>query len=122
MEKRNNWEVWHDTNWTEFELHSAVFGHLRKLLYPEYLVRGNYVFITSEEEQLRPDISIFKRIKGSPAKLILLIEIKRENSQVNKKYIENQYEKYLKLNVPIIYVEGRIGLQLISEQIKPYLI
>ena len=80
MKTNNNWEVWHELTWTEFELHSAIFGTLRKNLYPEYLVRGEYVFITKDNIQLRPDIAIFLPKQGKPAELKLIIEIKAEHA------------------------------------------
>lgn len=118
MKSRNNWEVWHEIAWTEFELHSAIFGHLRKNLYPDFLVRGNYTFITKDDDQFRPDISIFKVVKGSPAKLLLVIEIKGESSTSSKKNDLLQVEKYKKLGVPVILTEGRKALQTILEDVK----
>lgn len=119
--KSNNWEVWHDTNWTEFELHSAVFGHLRKHLYPNYLVRGTYVFITAEGEQMRPDIAIFKRLQGLPAKLELIVEVKGEQSTSSEKQDLKQYEKYKKLGVPLIYVRNRVDFKNVLEEVKKHL-
>jgi hypothetical protein len=117
--KSNNWEIWHDNNWTEFETHSAIFGILRKELKGKYLVRGEYCFLTKDGKQYRPDISIFQVIqKGKPATLRLIIEVKKEGSQINP---EVQLKKYSELGVPIILVTGKEGLGNIQNIIEEHL-
>lgn len=120
--KKNNWEHWHESAWTEFELHSAIFGHLRKNLYPEYLVRGEYVFITSEGMQLRPDISIFLPHKGKPATLLCAIEIKTDNNTFNPHLLETQLTKYREnLPVPVLFFQGRAALKTVLEEVREVL-
>ena len=105
--KKNQWEVWHDTNWTEFETHSLIFGLLRKNLKGKYIVRGEYVLLTHDKKQYRPDISIFQiREKGKPAELVLIVEVKREG---NKQSIQEQKEKYESIGVPVLFVTGKEG-------------
>lgn len=116
--KRNQWEVWHDTNWTEFETHSLIFGLIRKNLKGKYLVRGEYVFLTKEGNQYRPDISIFQiKDKGKPAELVLIVEVKKEGST---QAIKEQKEKYESLGVPVVFITGREGSNTM-EIIAPYL-
>ena len=118
MSKQNQWEVWHDTNWTEFETHSLVFGILRKYLKGKYLVRGEYVFLTKEGQQFRPDISIFQMTTlGKPAELKLTIEVKRDGNTIPSK---QQQEKYESLGVPCLIVTGKEGTQIL-ERVSEYL-
>lgn len=112
MKTNNNWEVWHELTWTEFELHSAIFGTLRKNLYPKYLVRGEYVFITKDNVQLRPDIAIFIPHQGKPAELKLIIEIKAEHALSQSPLNQQQVAKYEEhLKVPVILAQGKAGLK-----------
>ena len=116
--KQDQWKVWHDTNWTEFETHSLIFGLLRKHLRGQYIVRGEYVFLTADGNQYRPDISIFKvKEKGKPAELILTIEVKKDKST---QYTFAQQTKYELLGVPCLIVTGKEGTNII-DMVTPYL-
>lgn len=118
MQTKNQWEVWHDTNWTEFETHSLIFGIIRKSLKGTYIVRGEYVFLTADGKQFRPDISIFQlTTKGKPAELKLIVEVKREGSKQNT---DAQRDKYESLGVPCIFITGKEGPN-VMEIISPHL-
>lgn len=99
--------------WTEFEVQSLAYGLLRKNLYPEYLVRGEYKF-----PGCRVDIAIFKAHKDRDPELKLVIEVKKsENSSSESQKIK--YEGIL--NVPCIYVRGGQDAYKIVEMVQPYL-
>lgn len=116
--KQDQWKVWHDTNWTEFETHSLIFGLLRKNLKGRYMVRGEYVFLTADGNQYRPDISIFQlKEKGKPAELVLIIEVKREGSKQDTFVQKSKYES---LGVPVLMVTGKEGSN-IMELVSTYL-
>lgn len=118
--RSNNWEVWHDVSWTEFETHSAIFGVLRKELKGKYFVRGEYVFLSQDGKQIRPDISIFKlEQKGRPAILKLVLEIKRDNAQDNGNTQKKKYEEIL--GVPCLILTGKEGLQNVLNIVEEYL-
>lgn len=114
----NQWEVWHDTNWTEFETHSMIFGMLRKHYKGTYIVRGEYTFKTDEGKTYRPDISIFQLVgRGKPAVLRLLIEVKKDGN-ISPTFA--QKSKYELLGVPVLLVTGKEGMNVIS-LVSPYL-
>lgn len=116
--KQDQWKVWHDTNWTEFETHSQIFGVVRKNLKGKYIVRGEYVFLTKDGKQYRPDIAIFQiKEKGKPADLILTIEVKREGNKTDSFIQKSKYEL---LGVPCVVITGREGPN-VMELISPYL-
>lgn len=116
--KQNQWEVWHDTNWTEFETHSLIFGILRKHCKGNYIVRGEYCFLTADGYQFRPDISIFELVeKGKPAQLKLIIEVKKEGNNLDTFL---QTSKYSLLGVPVIVVTGKEGSNILP-LVSPYL-
>jgi len=116
--KQDQWKIWHDTNWTEFETHSLIFGILRKTLKGKYIVRGEYTFMTSDGNRFQPDISIFELLeRGKPAELILTIEVKKESSRQDT-YV--QKTKYELLGVPCLVVTGKEGTNII-DMLTPYL-
>jgi hypothetical protein len=118
--KQDNWKAWHDRDWTEFETHSAIFGALRKKHKGTYIVRGQYVFISKDGKQIRPDIAIFKiEEKGRPATLKMVIEVKREGNKLDPSAQCALYEKVL--GVPCIVVTGKEGLVNIHETVDAIL-
>lgn len=99
--------------WTEFEVQSLAFGILRKNLYPEYLVRGEYKF-----PGCRVDIAIFKAHKDREPELKLIVEIKKSTEG----YSTKQAERYTHLTgVPCIYVRGGDDAYKVVELVQPYL-
>ena len=106
----NNWEVWHESTWTGFELHSAILGTLRKQFTGEYLVRGRYRFITKNGIEYCPDIAIFKVVnKGIPAKLLLTIEVVGSKSSVSRPDL---------LGVPMLLITDPYQLKTIGEEVR----
>jgi hypothetical protein len=99
--------------WTEFEVQSLAYGLLRKNLYPDYLVRGEYKF-----PGCRVDIAIFKAHKDKEPELKLVVEVKKSERSSS----ETQKIKYeALLNVPCIYVRGGEDAYKIVEMVQPYL-
>ena len=56
--------------WTKFETQALAYSLLRKNLYPQYLVRGDYKLDT-----LRADIAIFKANYGAEPTLRLILQV-----------------------------------------------
>ena len=99
--------------WSEFEVQSLAFGILRKNLYPEYLVRGEYKF-----PGCRVDIAIFKAHKDKEPELKLIVEIKKNPAGT----ATAQGERYTHLlGVPCIYVRGGDDAYKIVQLVQPYL-
>ena len=99
--------------WTEFEVQSLAFGILRKTLYPDYLVRGEYKF-----PGCRVDIAIFKSHKNRDPELKLVVEVKKSTNGT----AEGQKIRYEKLlNVPCVYVRGGEDAYKVVELVQPYL-
>ena len=99
--------------WTEFEVQSLAFSILRKNLYPEYLVRGEYKF-----PSCRCDIAIFKAHKDKEPELKLIVEIKKSSIGTATR----QGERYTHLTgVPCIYVRGGEDAYKVVELVQPYL-
>lgn len=72
---------------------------LRKALYPEFLVRGEYRF-----RDCRVDIAVFKTTYDhSKPELKLIIEVKRTERD---KSTEQQHRYQELLGVPCIYIKG----------------
>lgn len=103
------------TTWSEFEVQSLAFAILRKNLYPDYLVRGEYKF-----DHCRVDIAIWKPTEDKrEANLVCVVEIKKTANGTNT----TQSEKYQKLlGVPCIYIRGGSDAYNAVELIKPYLV
>lgn len=84
--------------WTEFEVQALAYGILRKHLYPNYLVRGEYKF-----NHCRCDIAIFKTHLDREPELKLVIEVKKSAHGL----ATSQGERYTnELNVPHVYIRG----------------
>lgn len=99
--------------WSEFEVQALAFGILRKNLYPEYLVRGEYKFPTA-----RVDIAIFKAHKDQEPELKLVIEIKKSPHGTKT----TQGERYEHITgVPCVYIRGGDEAYKVLEKIKDYL-
>jgi hypothetical protein len=99
--------------WSEFEVQALAFGILRKNLYPEYLVRGEYKF-----DKCRADIAIFKANKGTEPTLKCLVEIKKSPDGTSTTQ-GIRYEEELK--VPCIYIRGGEEAYKVLEKVTPYL-
>jgi hypothetical protein len=99
--------------WTEFEVQSLAFGILRKNLYPNYLVRGEYKF-----PKCRCDIAIFKAHKDREPELKLIIEVKKSPDGTAEGQ-KMRYEELLK--VPCIYVRGGSDAYNVMKLIGEYL-
>ena len=99
--------------WTEFEVQSLAFGILRKNLYPDYLVRGEYKF-----PGCRVDIAIFKAHKDRDPELKLVIEVKKNPAGYG---VGQQIRYEALLNVPVIYVRGGEDAYKVVEMVHPYL-
>lgn len=85
-------------SWSEFEVQSLAFGILRKHLYPNYLVRGEYKFT-----KCRADIAIFKAHKDKEPELKLIVEIKKSKNGTSTA----QGLRYQELTgVPCVYIRG----------------
>lgn len=99
--------------WSEFEVQALAFSILRKNLYPEYLVRGEYKF-----PGCRVDIAIFKAHKDKEPELKLIVEIKKNPMS----YATSQGERYTHLTgVPCVYVRGGQEAYKVVELVQPYL-
>lgn len=99
--------------WSEFEVQSLAYGILRKHLYPDFLVRGEYNF-----PGCRVDIAIFRAHKDKDPELLLVIEVKKSA----KSTTISQGARYSTfLNVPCIYVRGVDDAYKIMEHVHPYL-
>lgn len=99
--------------WSEFEVQSLAFGILRKHLYPDYLVRGEYKFPTC-----RADIAIFKAHKDKEPELVLLVEVKKSSTGTSTSQ-GFRYEEALK--VPCIYLRGVDEAYKILEKVRTLL-
>lgn len=98
---------------TEFEVQSLAFGILRKNLYPEYLIRGEYKFT-----KMRADIAIFKAHLDKEPELKLILEVKKNP---NGEYTA-QGERYTSLTgIPCLYIRGYNDAYKVLEIISPYL-
>ena len=99
--------------WSEFEVQALAYGILRKQLYPEYLVRGEYKF-----EKCRVDIAIFKPHLTMEPTLQCVVEIKKNPNG----HATAQGERYTSaLNVPCIYIRGGEDAYKVMEKVSPYL-
>ena len=103
------------TTWSEFEVQSLAFGILRKNLYPDYLVRGEYKF-----EHCRVDIAIWKPTPDKrEADLICVVEVKKR-ANGNSKLQEAKYQQLL--GVPVVFIQGGNDAYNAVELVKPYLV
>lgn len=88
----------YNKQWSEFEVQALAYSILRKNLYPNYLVRGEYKFQTC-----RFDIAIFKAHKNSDPELKVVLEVKKNS----KSKTTSQGERYTSVaGVPCIYIRG----------------
>ena len=118
-------------SWTEFEVQALAYGILRKALYPEFIVRGEFFFPRGKKSILDPtrhkvqsgykiDIVIFRPgIDKIPPLPILLIEVKKGIKSISI----TQGERYQKeLGIPCIYIRGKEDafnvLQLVQEYLQ----
>ena len=99
--------------WSEFEVQSLAFSILRKNLYPNQLVRGEYKF-----DKCRIDIAIFKAHKDKEPTLTCVVEIKK-NPNGSTTSQGTRYE--LMLGVPCIYIRGGEEAYKVLELVSPYL-
>lgn len=99
--------------WSEFEVQSLAFGILRKNLYPNYLVRGEYKF-----PKCRVDIAIFKAHKDQEPELKLIVEVKKISTGTGT----GQQMRYEEITgVPCIYVRGGDDAYNVMKLVAPYL-
>ena len=99
--------------WSEFEVQSLAYGILRKHLYPQFLVRGEYKF-----DGCRTDIAIFQASPEQQPTLKLIIEVKKSKDGTTIAQGE-RYERLL--GVPCIYIRGVDDAYGVLEKVKPYL-
>lgn len=93
--------------WTNFETQSLAYSLLRKHLYPQYLVRGDYKFDTC-----RAEIAIFKALFDKEPKLRCLVEI--------GKAPKDTYEHPV-LKVPVVTAVGADDAYKIVNKVQDYL-
>lgn len=99
--------------WSEFEVQALAYSILRKNLYPNYLVRGEYKFTGC-----RVDIAIFKAHSDKEPELKLIVEIKKSPNGTGT----GQQTRYQHLTgVPCIYVRGGEEAYRVVEMVQPYL-
>lgn len=100
--------------WSEFEVQSLAFSILRKNLYPDYFIRGEYKF-----PYCRVDIAVWKPTDDrSKANLICVLEVKKTANGKST----SQAERYNQLlNVPVIYIRGSEDAYNVLALVKPYL-
>lgn len=101
--------------WSEFEIQSLAYGILRKNLYPDYLVRGEYKF-----PQCRVDIAIFKPTEDrTNPQLLCVLEVKK-SSQAHDD--TKQLTKYRELlEVPVVLIRGGDDAYNVLKLVKDYL-
>lgn len=99
--------------WSEFEVQALAYGILRKNLYPDYLVRGEYKF-----EKCRFDIAIFKAHPEKEPELRLVIEVKKNPNG----YTTTQGSRYSDAaGVPCLYIRGGEEAYKVMETVQEYL-
>lgn len=99
--------------WSEFEVQSLAYSILRKNLYPDYLVRGEYKF-----ETCRFDIAVFKAHPDQEPELKLVIEVKKSPTG----WTTAQASRYSDVaKVPCIYIRGGEQAYKVVEMVQPYL-
>lgn len=101
--------------WTKFETHALAFSLLRKHLYPNYWVRGDYKLGT-----LQGDIVLFKPSYGEPV-LKLIIQVEASNAGHTKSW-ENSVDLVGKYDgVQILKITGGEAAYNIRNIVTPYL-
>jgi hypothetical protein len=101
--------------WTKFETHALAFSLLRKHLYPNYWVRGDYKLGT-----LQGDIVLFKPSYGEPV-LKLIIQVESSNAGHTKSW-ENSVDLVGKYDgVQILKITGGEAAYNIRNIVTPYL-
>lgn len=118
---------WFDYSWTEFEVQALAYGILRKALFPEFMVRGEYCFKRDKNNEILPlssgacfiDIAIFRQEKERTIpKPVLLIEVKKGTKSV----CEKQGKRYSTLiGVPCVYVRGQQEAYNVMTKVYPYI-
>lgn len=99
--------------WSEFEVQALAYSILRKNLYPDYLVRGEYKFPKS-----RVDIAVFKAHQDREPELKVIIEVKKSSNSRST----SQGEKYTEITgVPCVYVRGGEDAYNILNLVTPHL-
>lgn len=103
--------------WTRFETQALAFSLLRKNLYPEYWIRGDYKLGT-----LQADIAIFKPAYP-PAEpvLKLILQVKASNAShtnnlTNDAKIIGDYK-----GTPILEIIGGEAAYNVRNMVQPYL-
>jgi hypothetical protein len=99
--------------WTEFEVQALAYSILRKNLYPNYFIRGEYKF-----DKCRCDIAIFKNIPDAEPELKLIVEVKKA-SVGTRTGQQVRYEALL--GVPCVYVRGGEQAYKVIELVTPHL-
>ena len=103
--------------WTKFETQALAYSLLRKHLYPQYLVRGDYKL-----DQLRADIAIFKANYGTEPTLRLVIHVaasKAPHETTNKTGDHELLTEYQ--GIPVIKICGGEPAYNILKIVSPYL-
>ena len=118
---------WYSNSWSEFEVQSLAYSILRKQLYPEFLVRGEFSFdykilkqdFPGTAKGCRIDICIFKPWFGdTPPEPVLLIEVKKGDKSIS----EAQGKRYSTLiGVPCLYIRGQKDAYNVLDLVRPYL-
>lgn len=99
--------------WSEFEVQALAYGILRKNLYPNYLVRGEYKF-----ETCRFDIAVFKAHPDKEPELKVVIEVKKSPKGTST----SQGVRYSEIgDVPCVYIRGGEEAYKVLEKIQEYL-
>jgi hypothetical protein len=99
--------------WSEFEVQALAYGILRKNLYPNFLVRGEYKF-----DKCRADIAIFRAFKDTDPELVLVVEVKK-NPAGTATAQGIRYEELL--GVPCVYIRGGDEAYKVLNAVAPYL-
>jgi len=99
--------------WSEFEVQALAYSILRKNLYPNYLVRGEYKF-----EKCRFDIAVFKANQGIEPTLKVVLEVKKSPTGTTT----SQGTRYSEAaGVPCVYIRGGEEAYKVMDLVAPYL-
>lgn len=93
--------------WTQFETQSLAFAVLRKQLYPEYLVRGDYGNIRIYKPTVDTNNPILK--------LIVKVEASPNASDSRSELLPAQD------NIPVLLLVGGTMAYSVVDLVKPYL-
>lgn len=87
--------------WTKFETQALAYSLLRKQLYPQYLIRGDYKLDT-----IRADIAIFKANYQQEPTLKLIVQVQRSDSEHTKGKVGIYTELPYYGDIPVIEIKG----------------